>query len=346
MTMRDAQAFKLTFVPCLGMTLVCLALAACSTSPQTKTQPSIVATPSDSVSSASTASRTSMPPATSPAPAAAPQDSPQSPNPPSAPMQAQSAPPAAGIDTAKPPVKDRSPVGTGTNKTETSSAKKHPEVAAPQTKQAGMANEKAKPVASAPVVGSSLAGHIDLVAGADQPLAADEMMETAIYFVPNAGAPHPKPGRFNIYTREKRFDPSTLVIPVGSTVSFPNKDQILHNVFSITTGATFDLGLYGEGGSADYTFKTPGLALINCNVHQAMQANVLVLDTPYFTHPDKDGKFRLNVPAGPGKLMLWHPRAAIQSSAIAGPMTDPLALRLVLTKPRVVQHLNKERKVY
>ena len=129
-------------------------------------------------------------------------------------------------------------------------------------------------------------------------------------------------------------------------MSFPNKDQILHNVFSITSGATFDLGLYGEGGSAEYTFKTPGLALINCNVHQAMQANVLVLDTPYFGHPDKDGQFQLDVPAGAGKLMVWHPRAAIQTTLIAAPTADPLALRLVLTKPRVVQHLNKEHKVY
>ncbi len=203
-----------------------------------------------------------------------------------------------------------------------------------------------KPAPATTVAGGKLSGRIDLVAGTGQQLSAADLTDTTIYFVPSAGAPHPKPGRFNIYTREKQFDPATLVIPVGSTVSFPNKDQILHNVFSITSGATFDLGLYGEGGSAEYTFKTPGLALINCNVHQAMQANVLVLDTPYFGHPDKDGQFQLDVPAGAGSLMVWHPRAAIQTKLIAAATADPLTLRLVLTKPRVVQHLNKERKVY
>ena len=180
-----------------------------------------------------------------------------------------------------------------------------------------------------------------------------EMRDFVVYLVGPVGTNNSLPEKpAQVITTKKvsqrgaMFSPHVLPVVAGTTVEWPNYDEILHNVFSITSGATFDLGLYGEGGSAEYTFKTPGLALINCNVHQAMQANVLVLDTPYFGHPDKDGQFQLDVPAGAGKLMVWHPRAAIQTTLIAAPTADPLALRLVLTKPRVVQHLNKEHKVY
>ena len=172
------------------------------------------------------------------------------------------------------------------------------------------------------------------------------MADTAVYYVPATGAPRPTPGRFRIYTHGKQFEPSTLVVPVGSTVSFPNLDTILHNVFSVSPGATFDLGLLAEGKSADYTFTKTGAAFINCNVHQLMQANVLVVDTPYVAHPDNTGHFKLTgLPPGPGKVWTWSPRGNAQAMAVNLPSPD-VELRVVLTKPRLVQHLNKENKAY
>jgi plastocyanin len=216
--------------------------------------------------------------------------------------------------------------------------------AAPKSAVVDTTKPKAPPAATNST--AKLIGHIEIVAGANQTTAANDVTDTTIYYIPDSGAAHPKPGRFQIYTRDKQFDPPTLVVPLGSTVSFPNKDQILHNVFSVSPGAVFDLGLYGEGGTAEFTFKSPGLVLINCNVHQGMQANLLVLDTPYFTHADKDGQFQLDVPAGTGKVMVWNPRAAAQTLTIAAPIATPLSMRVTLTKPRLVQHLNKEHKAY
>ena len=190
-------------------------------------------------------------------------------------------------------------------------------------------------------------GTVELVAGAGQTLTADEMSQVVVYFVPDSVKSTAKPGRYLIYTHNKQFEPESLVVPLGSTVSFPNQDEILHNVFSVTPKSSFDLGVYGEGKSAEYTFKKAGLVLINCNVHHAMQANVLVVDTPYIVSPGKDGRFSLdNLPAGSGKLMLWHPRANVQEQAVRLPMSAPISLRMVLSKPRFVEHVNKERKPY
>ena len=195
--------------------------------------------------------------------------------------------------------------------------------------------------------GTRIEGTVELVAGPGQSLAADEMGQVAVYFVPDSAKASAKPGRYLIYTHNKMFEPESLVIPLGSTVSFPNQDEILHNVFSVTPKSSFDLGVYGEGKSAEYTFKKPGLVLINCNVHHAMQANVLVVDTPYLVSPGKDGRFSLDkLPLGGGKLMIWHPRANVQEQILRLPAAAPIALRLVLSKPRFVEHMNKERKPY
>jgi plastocyanin len=201
--------------------------------------------------------------------------------------------------------------------------------------------------ASAVEATAALSGRIELVAGAGQSMAAADMAGAVVYFVPDAAGARAKPGRFTIYTHNKQFEPESLVIPLGSTITFPNQDEILHNVFSVTPASSFDLGLYGEGKSAEYTFKKPGLVLINCNVHHAMQANVLVVDTAFIARPDAAGRFDLgSLPAGPGKLMLWHPRAALQTEPVSLPVAGPLALKLVLNKPRITEHLNKERKPY
>ena len=201
--------------------------------------------------------------------------------------------------------------------------------------------------AAAVVESGTLRGQLQLVAAAGQELGADEMRHAVVYYVADQGAAPARPGRYRIYTHNKQFEPESMVVPLGSTISFPNQDEILHNVFSVTPKSSFDLGIYGEGKSAEYTFKQTGLVLINCNVHHAMQANVLVIDTPYFTSPGSDGRFELkNLPAGSGKLMVWHPRAAIQAITQGMPAAGPVVLRLALTKPRISEHLNKERKPY
>ena len=208
----------------------------------------------------------------------------------------------------------------------------------------------AKTVAAAEVAepaDSNVQGQLELIAGSGQNLSSDEMTHAVVYFVPDSTKAAAKPGRYRIYTHNKQFEPESMVIPLGSTISFPNQDEILHNVFSVTPKSSFDLGIYGEGKSAEYTFKQTGLVLINCNVHHAMQANVLVIDTPYFVTPDQDGKFQLgSLPAGSGKLMVWHPRGNIQSKSLLLPVNGPVLLKLALTKPRISEHLNKERKSY
>jgi plastocyanin len=106
--------------------------------------------------------------------------------------------------------------------------------------------------------------------------------------------------------RDKSFVPRMIAITKGSTVDFPNEDKLFHNVFSLSEGNTFDLGLYRAGESKSVTFDKTGVVDVYCNIHPNMWAQILVLDNPFFTTSNKDGSFELaKVPPGTYKIAAW-----------------------------------------
>lgn len=116
--------------------------------------------------------------------------------------------------------------------------------------------------------------------------------------------------RFEIAITDKTFAPHVLVVPVGSTVAFPNHDPFDHNVFSVSDSNSFDLGLYGRGEGKAMVFKYPGLVRVFCNVHPRMVALVQVMGTHHFAQAGGDGSFTISgVEPGSYKLHVWHERA-------------------------------------
>jgi plastocyanin len=110
--------------------------------------------------------------------------------------------------------------------------------------------------------------------------------------------------------KDKTFTPHLLAIRTGTAVDFPNFDPIFHNAFSNYDGKTFDVGLYPPGSSRSVRFTRPGVVRVFCNIHAAMSAVIVVLNTPYFTMSRKDGSFEIPaVPAGEYRLHLFHERA-------------------------------------
>jgi len=150
--------------------------------------------------------------------------------------------------------------------------------------------------------------------------------------------------RTEITTSEKSFSPHVLVVPVGSTVSFPNHDPFNHNVFSLSEEQPFDLGLYGRGETRSVRFTRAGIVRVYCNVHAQMSALVVVRDGPHFTQPASDGGFVLaQVPPGRYQLHAWHERAEevtrpleVPTGGLAG-----VALQLDARGYRFKPHLNK-----
>ena len=114
------------------------------------------------------------------------------------------------------------------------------------------------------------------------------------------------PGHYRIEQKQKKFNPHLLVVPVGSTVEFPNLDPFFHNVFSQFNGKRFDLGLYEAGSTKSVRFDHEGASYLFCNIHSQMGAVIVTLATPYFVVANGDGMVELhNVPSGDYTLHVW-----------------------------------------
>jgi plastocyanin len=125
---------------------------------------------------------------------------------------------------------------------------------------------------------------------------------------PVAGAPGwPRPFTTVIAQKGLSFSPSLLVIPRGTSVSFPNEDNEFHNVFSYSRTKRFDLGRYAKGESKSVTFGKPGIVKAYCEVHPWMRAAILVLESPYYAIVSGDGLFSIEgIPAGRYELVAWN----------------------------------------
>jgi plastocyanin len=111
--------------------------------------------------------------------------------------------------------------------------------------------------------------------------------------------------------KNKSFQPSLLVIPVGGKVEFPNHDPFFHNVFSLFEGKRFDLGLYESGTTRFVQFDKPGVSFIFCNIHAQMSAVVIALATPYYAVSDSRGNLSIpNVPPGRYEVQVFHTTVA------------------------------------
>lgn len=139
-------------------------------------------------------------------------------------------------------------------------------------------------------------------------------------------APARPQGRVVLDQHNLAFSPHVLVVRTGTMVDFPNDDRVFHNVFSFHDGKIFDLGLYPVGTTRRVKFDSPGVSRIFCNIHTAMAAYVLVVDSPYFARADESGAFTITaVPAGTYTYHAWRPGAAAELdgtwSSASGPLT-------------------------
>jgi plastocyanin len=117
--------------------------------------------------------------------------------------------------------------------------------------------------------------------------------------------------------KNRRFTNDLLVVPVGSTVSFPNEDPIFHNVFSLSKPRIFDLGTYPKGQTRSVTLPTPGIIYVNCHLHPNMSAAVVVTPNRWSARPDGSGAFSIvDVPAGKYTIVAWHKSAGFFRQAV------------------------------
>jgi len=117
------------------------------------------------------------------------------------------------------------------------------------------------------------------------------------------------------------FNPHFVVVQQGTTVEFLNSDSVQHNVFwpSISGNKKegHNLGTWPKGEKRPFTFNTPGVVPLLCNVHPEMSGYIIVSPTPYFAETDASGSYKIeNVPDGKYNVVAWHEGMKPQTKSV------------------------------
>jgi plastocyanin len=145
------------------------------------------------------------------------------------------------------------------------------------------------------------------------------LSEKAVVYIETVkgGEFSPPEKRARLDQQDMMFRPLVLPILVGTTVDFPNNDDLFHNVFSYSRPAEFDLGRYPKGSSKSVTFRNPGVVSVYCDIHAYMYATILVLDNPFFAVPEESGDFSISgVPPGTYRLGFWYGKTRVDSKTV------------------------------
>lgn len=144
-----------------------------------------------------------------------------------------------------------------------------------------------------------------------------------VTFTPTAGVSGPISFSwpYQVVQKNLRFAPHILIVPVGATVQFPNLDRVRHHVYSFSEGNRFELELFGRDETRSRRFTRAGIAAIGCNIHDQMQAYIVVVDTPHVGRTTSNGSVRIAGATGAGTLRVWHPNLRARDNAMSRGVT-------------------------
>lgn len=168
---------------------------------------------------------------------------------------------------------------------------------------------------SAPLHAASL--QAELVDNQGQPL-ANAVLSLRSAVAPVV-APVVVPATAVMDQRSQQFAPTVLAVRSGTSVAFPNSDNIRHHVYSFSLAKRFELRLYQGTPSEPVIFDTPGVVVLGCNIHDWMVGYIYVTDDPWFAVSDEQGRLSLEqLPPGAYTVSLWHPQTPDMLPQAAG----------------------------
>jgi plastocyanin len=153
-----------------------------------------------------------------------------------------------------------------------------------------------------------------------------------VIYVDQVPAEPPPAAKARVVQKDATFEPRVLPVAVGTTVIWPNEDDIYHNVFSMSEPREFNLGLYSADDEPPViTFDKLGRVDVFCSIHTKMHCIVLVLPNPWFALSDANGRFVIrDVPPGTYKLRAWHERLPSATQEITVPAEGEVQVDFVL----------------
>ena len=132
--------------------------------------------------------------------------------------------------------------------------------------------------------------------------------DAVVYAIPE-GRPLPLPRRGAVMEQKNRaFIPHVLAVQTGTTVRFPNLDDVQHHVYSFSPAKPFQLPLYKGNPPNPVVFEKAGVVTLGCNIHDQMSAYIVVVDTPHFEKTGANGRAALHdLEPGRYTVKVWAP---------------------------------------
>ena len=131
--------------------------------------------------------------------------------------------------------------------------------------------------------------------------------------------------------KNANFEPHVLPVAVGTTVRWPNDDDIYHNVFSMSDTKEFDLGYYKKDKTPELVFDKIGRVDVFCAIHSKMHCIILVLRNSFFAAADARGRYQMQeVPPGTYHVRAWHERLPSRTLSVTVPAEGEVRVDFLL----------------
>lgn len=126
-----------------------------------------------------------------------------------------------------------------------------------------------------------------------------------------------------------QFVPRIVALRAGQTLAVKNSDPVSHNIHPMPKlNRDWNQQQPPESPDLQRRFARPEVMIpVKCNIHAWMKTYIAVLDHPYFTVTDSDGKFTLpNLPPGKYTVAAWHEQFGESVSDVTVEPAKPVPL--------------------
>lgn len=132
--------------------------------------------------------------------------------------------------------------------------------------------------------------------------------------------------------KDIQFSPRLIVVYKNQKVRVLNSDPVYHNVFSLSSIKSFDIGRRQQGEHKDVIFDVAGIVQVFCDIHSHMNAEIVVLDeniSDYKILADGD-EFNFDVKEGSYTLFAYASGYDLfsQKIVVTDAKSTPISIRL------------------
>jgi len=169
-----------------------------------------------------------------------------------------------------------------------------------------------------------------------------------VKLVPQNHQPKLQPESSFIDQIDKEYVPRIVLVIKGSDVSFPNKDNIKHHVYSFSKAKHFELPLYKGTPAKPVNFDREGVVVLGCNIHDWIRGYIYVSDSPYTALTNKQGEIQFeDLPSDSYSMEVWHPQSKevlSEKKFSVSDLSDLQHLESISLKPLIKIRRNKSKK--